>query len=61
MARVLERSKNPELAGIAEILSRYSPALELLDEYDHGTLKKPMPARTCTRQCRRKRSTCCTS
>lgn len=41
MARMLERSKNPELAGIAEILSRYSPALKLLDEYDHGTLKTP--------------------
>lgn len=41
MARLLERSNNPELAGIAEILTRYSPALELLDEYDHGTLKKP--------------------
>jgi prophage maintenance system killer protein len=41
MARMLERSKNPELVGIAEILSHYSPALKLLDEYDHGTLKKP--------------------
>ena len=38
---MLERSDNAEVAGIAEILNRYTPALELLDEYDHGTLTTP--------------------
>ena len=41
VVRMLERSDNAEVAGIAEILNRYSTALELLDEYDHGTLKTP--------------------
>ena len=41
VVRMLERSDNAEMAGIAEILNRYSPALELLDKYDHGTLTTP--------------------
>ena len=41
VVRMLERSDNAEVAGIAEILNRYSTALELLDEYDHGTLTTP--------------------
>ena len=41
VVRMLERSDNAEVAGIAEILNRYSTALELLDEYDHGNLKTP--------------------
>lgn len=49
MARMLERSENAEVAGIAEILSRYSPALALLDDYDHGTLKKPQGTSPATR------------
>jgi prophage maintenance system killer protein len=38
---MLERSDDATVAGIAEILKRYSPALELLDEYDQGTLTTP--------------------
>ena len=41
VVRMLERSDNAQVAGIAEILNRYSPALELLDGYDHGTLTTP--------------------
>jgi hypothetical protein len=41
VARMLKRSDNAEVVGIAEILNRYTPALELLDEYDHGTLTTP--------------------
>ena len=41
VVRMLERSDDATVAGIAEILKRYSPAFELLDEYDHGTLKTP--------------------
>ena len=41
VVRIMERSDNAQVAGIAEILNRYSPALELLDGYDHGTLTTP--------------------
>ncbi len=41
VVRMLERSDDAQVAGIAEILNRYSPALELLDDYDHGTLTTP--------------------
>jgi hypothetical protein len=41
VVRMLERSDDATVAGIAEILKRYSPALELLDKYDQGTLKTP--------------------
>ncbi len=41
VVRMLKRSGNAEVAGIAEILNRYTPALELLNEYDHGTLTTP--------------------
>ncbi len=33
---MLERSDDAQVAGVAEFLNRYSPALELLDEYDHS-------------------------
>ena len=38
---MLERSDDARVAGIAEILNRYSPALELLYRYDHDTLTTP--------------------
>ena len=38
---MLDRSDDAQEADIAEILNRYSPALELLNEYDHGTLTTP--------------------
>lgn len=41
MVQMLERSDDATVAGIGEILNRYSPALELLDEYDRGTLRTP--------------------
>ena len=42
VVRMLEQSDNAEVAGIAKILNRYSTALKLLDEYDHGTLRTPL-------------------
>ena len=41
VVRMLERSDDAQVAGIAEILNRYSPALEILDGCDHGTLTTP--------------------
>jgi len=49
VVRMLERSDNAEMAGIAEILNRYSPALELLDKYDHGTLTTPQGTESAAR------------
>jgi len=37
VVRMLQRSDDAQVAGIAEILNRYSPALELLDECDHDS------------------------
>ena len=38
---MLGRSDDARVAGVSEILNRYSPALELLDGYDRGTLTTP--------------------
>ena len=38
---MLERSDDAQVAGIAEIMNRYSPALELLGWCDLGTLTTP--------------------
>jgi prophage maintenance system killer protein len=39
VASVLERSDDATVAGIAEVLKHYSPALRLLDGYDRGALQ----------------------
>lgn len=38
---ILSRSATPEISGISEVLGFFSDGLELLDDYDHQTLKKP--------------------
>ena len=41
IVRILERSDDEMVNGIAELIQRYSAAHRLLDEYDHGTLPAP--------------------
>lgn len=41
VVRVLSRSSEPEIAGTAEILERYLPSLELLNDYDAGSVPTP--------------------
>lgn len=41
VVKVLSRSTGPEIAGTAEILGRYLPSLELLNDYDTGNVPTP--------------------
>ncbi len=38
MVQLLERSSDDTVAGIAEVLRKYTPGLTLLDEYDRGAV-----------------------
>jgi prophage maintenance system killer protein len=38
MVQLLERSSDDTVAGIAEVLRKYTPGLALLDEYDRGAV-----------------------
>ena len=46
VAEILGRSGDPQIAGIAEVLRRYSGDIALLDAYDHGTLGEPAGTET---------------
>ena len=39
--KIMSRSTEPEIAGTAEILERYLPSLELLNDYDTGNVSTP--------------------
>lgn len=41
VVKVLERADVPEVAGTAELLQSYLPSLELLNDYDTGSLPTP--------------------
>ena len=41
VVRILERADVPEISGTAELLRSYLPSLELLNDYDTGTLPSP--------------------
>ena len=41
VVKVLSRADEPEIAGAAQILERYLPSLELLNDYDTGNVPTP--------------------
>lgn len=41
VVKILERADVPEIIGSAELLNSYLPSLELLNDYDSGTLHAP--------------------
>ena len=46
MVQLLERSSDDTVAGIAEVLRKYTPGLALLDEYDRGAIPPATSAAT---------------
>jgi hypothetical protein len=38
---IISRSDNPEIAGVSTVLERFVRGLDILDRYDHQSLKKP--------------------
>lgn len=39
--RIISRSNNPEISGISSVLDHFVRGLDILDRYDHESLKKP--------------------